>query len=71
MAEPKDQKSWTKFLISRDWAVEHGGKHQIKMVKESCRPITLPMNKGREYAKGMNAALRRQMVENDPAAPER
>jgi hypothetical protein len=41
------------------------------MVKDSCRPITLPMHKGREYAKGMNGALRRQMVENDPRAPER
>jgi hypothetical protein len=71
MAEPNDQKSWIKFLVSRGWAVERGGKHQTKMVKDSCRPITLPMNKGREYAKGMNSALRRQMVENDPNAPER
>jgi hypothetical protein len=52
-------------------AVERGGNHQVKMVKDSCRPITLPMNKRRDYAKGMNAALRRQMVENDPTAPER
>lgn len=71
MAEPNDQKSWRKFLVGRGWAVERGGNHQVKMVKDSCRPITLPMNRGREYAKGMNAALRRQMVENDPNAPER
>jgi hypothetical protein len=71
MAEPSDQKSWIKFLIGRGWAVERGGRHQVKMVKPSCRPITLPMNKGRDYAKGLNAALRRQMVQNDPDAPER
>ena len=71
MADPNNQKSWIKFLVSRAWAVERGGNHQVKMVKDSCRPITLPMHRGRDYAKGMNAALRRQMVENDPSAPER
>ncbi|HEX7290786.1 MAG TPA: type II toxin-antitoxin system HicA family toxin [Conexibacter sp.] len=71
MSNPTDQGSWIKFLVRRGWTVEHGGKHQVKMVKEACRPITLPMHKGRDYAKGMNAALRRQMIENDPSAPER
>jgi predicted RNA binding protein YcfA (HicA-like mRNA interferase family) len=71
VTETTDQKSWIKLLVKRGWMVERGGKHQVKMVKNSCRPITLPMHKGREYAKGMNAALRRQMVENDPSAPER
>ena len=71
MADPSDQKSWIKFLVRRGWAVERGGKHQVKMVKDGSRPITLPMHKGRDYAKGMNAALRRQIVENDPSAPER
>ena len=70
MADPADQKSWIRFLVARGWTVERGGKHQVKMVKDSCRPITLPMNKSRDYAKGMNAALRRQMVQNDPTAPE-
>ena len=77
MTEAKDQRSWRKhlidrkYLIDRSWTVERGGKHQVKMVKEGCRPITLPMHKGRQYSKGMNAALRRQAIDNDPAAPER
>ncbi len=70
MGEPNDQKSWIRHLEGEGWERERGGNHQVKMTKDSCRPITLPMNKKRQYAKGMNAALRRQAVENDQSAPE-
>lgn len=66
MPEPNDQKSWIRHLKGEGWTAERGGKHQVKMTKPSCRPITLPMKKGEQYAKGMNAMLKRQVVENDP-----
>jgi hypothetical protein len=31
------------------WIQARGGKHQVKMTKEGCRPITLPQHKGRDY----------------------
>jgi predicted RNA binding protein YcfA (HicA-like mRNA interferase family) len=30
------------------------------MTKPGQRPITLPMHKGRDYSKGLDAAIRRQ-----------
>ncbi|MDO8186052.1 hypothetical protein Q5424_07520 [Conexibacter sp. JD483] len=67
MAEPNDQKSWIRYLQDEGWVHERGGSHQVKMTKPSCRPITLPMNKGEQYAKGMNAAIRKQSTANDPS----
>ncbi len=61
VAEPNDQKSWMKHLQRQGWVLERGGKHQVKMTKPSCRPITLPMSKGAQYPKGLNAAIRRQV----------
>lgn len=55
-----NQKQWIKLLIEEGWTRERGGKHQVKMTKPGCRPITLPMHKGRQYPKGLNAAIRRQ-----------
>lgn len=60
VAEPNDQKSWIKGLRQEGWTLERGGKHQVKMTKASCRPITLPMHKGEQYPKGLNAAIRKQ-----------
>jgi hypothetical protein len=37
-----------------------GGKHNIKMEKPRCRPITLPHHRGAEYSRGLTAAIRRQ-----------
>jgi hypothetical protein len=42
------------------WTRERGGKHQVKMTKPGCRPITLPDNRRRAYSKGFEAELRRQ-----------
>ncbi len=60
MAAPHDQKTWIKQLQREGWTKERGGDHQVKMTKPGCRPITLPMHKGAQYSKGMNAAIRRQ-----------
>jgi ribosomal protein L13E len=37
-----------------------GGKHQVKMVKRGHRPITLPRHKGRDYSRGLTAAILKQ-----------
>ena len=55
-----DQKQWIKLLAQHGWTKERGGKHQVKMTKPGHRPITLPMHKGGQYPKGLNAAIRRQ-----------
>lgn len=60
MAQANDQKSWIRCLQQEGWTLARGGKHQIKMAKPGRRPITLPMHKGAQYPKGLNAARRRQ-----------
>ena len=56
----RTQKEWTKLLRECGWEKERGGKHVVKMTKAGCRPITLPMNKGKPYPKGLNAAIKRE-----------
>lgn len=58
---PGTQKQWIKKLLADGWALERGGKHQVKMTKPGCRPITLPENKRRTYSKGFEAQLRREI----------
>jgi hypothetical protein len=58
---PATQKVWIKKLQADGWALERGGKHQVKMTKPGCRPITLPENKRRAYSKGLEAQLRRDI----------
>lgn len=48
------------WLESRGWTMERGGKHSVKMVKQGCRPITLPMHKGEDYGKQLRGAIVRQ-----------
>jgi predicted RNA binding protein YcfA (HicA-like mRNA interferase family) len=45
---------WVADLMRR------GGKHQVKMTKPGCRPITLPQHKGRDYPTGLAQAILRQ-----------
>jgi predicted RNase H-like HicB family nuclease len=40
------QKKPIKLLKENGWTQARGGKHQVKMTKEGCRPITLPQQKG-------------------------
>ena len=37
-----------------------GGKHAVKMEKEGCRPITLPMHHGEDYSASLTSAILRQ-----------
>ena len=57
---PATQKEWIKRLEQEGWALERGGKHQVKMTKPGQRPVTLPENKRRAYSKGFEAQLRRE-----------
>jgi len=37
-----------------------GGKHQVKMTKRGCRPITLPADKRPDYPTGLTVAVPKQ-----------
>ncbi len=47
------QKKAIKLLKENGWTQARGGKHQVKMTKPGCRPITLPQHKGRDYQPGL------------------
>jgi predicted RNA binding protein YcfA (HicA-like mRNA interferase family) len=49
-----------KLLKKNGWIQSRGGKHQVKMVKAGCRPITLPQHKGRDYSPGLTQAILKQ-----------
>jgi predicted RNA binding protein YcfA (HicA-like mRNA interferase family) len=55
-----NQKKAIKLLREHGWRMTHGGKHQVKMMKQGCRPITLPQHKGRDYPTGLAQAILRQ-----------
>lgn len=55
-----NQKRFIALLRRRGWRLETGGKHQVKMTKPGRRPITLPAHRGRDYSKGLTAAILRQ-----------
>jgi predicted RNA binding protein YcfA (HicA-like mRNA interferase family) len=50
------QKKAIKLLKEDGWTQARGGKHQVKMTKPGCRPITLPQHKGRDYQPGLTSA---------------
>jgi len=54
------QKKAIKLLKENGWTQARGGKHQVKMMKQGCRPITLPQHKGRDYPAGLARAILRQ-----------
>jgi len=55
-----NQKKAVKLLRDNGWTQARGGKHQVKMTKAGCRPITLPQHKGRDYQTGLARAILRQ-----------
>ena len=57
---PLNQKGWIKLLKQNGWEQDQGGKHVVKMTKPGERPITLPHHRGQTYAKGLDAAIRKQ-----------
>ena len=56
----QNQKSMQRLLEANGWTATVGGKHQVKMTKPGHRPITLPMNHGRDYPVGLADAIMRQ-----------
>ena len=54
------QKKAIKLLKENGWIQASGGKHQVKMIKPGCRPITLPQHKGRDYSPGLGKAILKQ-----------
>jgi predicted RNA binding protein YcfA (HicA-like mRNA interferase family) len=60
VADLLSQRKARKLLEAHGWACTAGGKHVIKMVKEGERPITLPHHGGKDYGKGLSAAIRKQ-----------
>lgn len=54
------QKTARKLLEANGWTKTEGGKHQVKMEKDGCRPITLPDNKRRDYPVGLRDAILKQ-----------
>lgn len=48
------------MLISNGWTPTIGGKHNVKMEKRGCRPITLPMHGGRDYSASLTNAILRE-----------
>lgn len=55
-----NQKSAKALLEAHGWTAGVGGKHQVKMTKPECRPITLPENKRGDYPPGLRAAILRE-----------
>jgi predicted RNA binding protein YcfA (HicA-like mRNA interferase family) len=54
------QKKAIKLLKENGCTQSRGGKHQVKMTKPGCRPITLPQHKGRDYSSGLAGAILKQ-----------
>ena len=57
---PLNQKRAKKLLEQNGWRETRGGKHVVKMEKVGKRPITLPHHQGRDYSKGLAAAILKQ-----------
>lgn len=55
-----NQRKAIRLLKEHGWAQSRGGKHQVKMTKSGCRPITLPQHKGHDYPAGLAQAILRQ-----------
>jgi len=60
VARTLNQKAAIRRLEEAGWKRMTGGKHQVKMVKKGKRPITLPAHKGKDYSRGLAAAILRQ-----------
>ncbi|HSK49665.1 MAG TPA: type II toxin-antitoxin system HicA family toxin [Solirubrobacterales bacterium] len=57
---PLSQKKAVRLLKEHGWSQTTGGRHQVKMVRQGQRPITLPQHKGRDYSRGLTKAILRQ-----------
>jgi hypothetical protein len=55
------QKKAKKYLEGLGYTETQGGKHNIKMEKGGCRPITLPRHRGQDYSKDFTAQIYREI----------
>ncbi|MGN6202457.1 MAG: type II toxin-antitoxin system HicA family toxin [Solirubrobacterales bacterium] len=54
------QKKAIKLLKQHGWTQSRGGKHQVKMTKPGCRPITLPQHRGGDYSPWLTQTILKQ-----------
>lgn len=60
------QKALIKMLKEHGWEQSVGGKHQVKMTRESHRPVTIPEFKGETLPVGLSQAILKQAgIEDD------
>ena len=55
-----NQQKAKKLLEKHGWVETLGGTHNAKMEKDGCRPITLPMHRGRDRSPALTDAMLRQ-----------
>lgn len=55
-----NQRKAKRLLEEHGWVETLGGKHTVKMEKDGCRPITLPMHGGKDYSPSLRDAILRQ-----------
>lgn len=54
------QRQARSLLEANGWKCTIGGKHSVKMVKDGCRPITLPQHGNQAYPQGLKEAILKQ-----------
>lgn len=54
------QREAESLLREHGWVRTQGGKHVVKMEKEGCRPVTLPMCAGGKYSASLTARILKQ-----------
>lgn len=60
------QKALIKMLKKHGWEHSVGGRHQVKMVREGQRPVTIPEFKGETLPVGLSQAILKQAgIEDD------
>jgi predicted RNA binding protein YcfA (HicA-like mRNA interferase family) len=60
------QKQLIKTLKQHGWEQSVGGKHQVKMIREGHRPVTIPEFKGETLPVGLSQAILKQAgIEDD------
>ena len=54
------QKQLIKMLKKHGWEQSVGGKHQVKMVQEGHRPVTIPEFRGETLPVGLSQGILKQ-----------
>lgn len=52
-----NQSEAASLLEAYGWNRGEGGKHNVKMEKAGCRPVTLPMKQGEQYSVEMTRRI--------------